>query len=70
MKYLTAKEAATNWGITSRRVQILCSEGRVSGAWRLGSAWAIPADAQKPMDERICRKEHPQSGKENTNALD
>ena len=53
MEFMTAKEAADKWGITPRRVQVLCSEGRIDGAWRLGNAWAIPATAGKPIDERI-----------------
>ncbi|NLA98591.1 MAG: cell filamentation protein Fic, partial [Spirochaetales bacterium] len=29
--YISAKEAAKKWGISERRVRILCSEGRVDG---------------------------------------
>ena len=32
---------------------MLCSEGRIEGATKIGSYWAIPADAKKPKDERI-----------------
>lgn len=53
MEYMTAKEASMKWGITPRRVQVLCAEKRIEGAWRLGNAWAIPMDAEKPKDERI-----------------
>jgi len=42
MDYITAKEAAEKWGISQRRVQHLCEQGRVAGAVRLGWAWAIP----------------------------
>lgn len=52
MDFMTAKEAASKWGITPRRVQKLCAEGRISGAWRLGNAWAIPMSTQKPPDDR------------------
>lgn len=56
MEFMTAKEAAEKWGITPRRVQSLCAEGRISGAWRLGNAWAIPVNSEKPRDERRLHK--------------
>jgi hypothetical protein len=52
MEYMPARETAKKLGITPRRVQALCAEGRIVGAWRLGEAWAIPTDARKPRDER------------------
>ncbi len=57
MEFMTAKEAAKKWGITPRRVQILCAEGRIFGAWRLGNAWAIPVGTEKPRDERAQNKD-------------
>lgn len=56
MDFMTAKEAAVKWGITPRRVQALCAEGRIPGAWRLGNAWAIPVNSEKPRDERTVNK--------------
>lgn len=50
--YITSKEAAQKWGISDRRVQILCSHGRICGARKHGWSWAIPADAGKPLDAR------------------
>ena len=50
--YKSVKEIAKDWGITARRVQILCNEGRIEGAARLGREWAIPKDACKPRDLR------------------
>ena len=52
MEYMSAKEAASKWGITDRRVQVLCEQGRIEGVFRLGNAWAIPANAEKPVDAR------------------
>jgi excisionase family DNA binding protein len=49
---MTAKDAAELWGITPRRVQILCDSGKVSGAVRMGRTWIIPKDALKPIDGR------------------
>lgn len=53
MEFITANQAAQKWGISQRRVQILCAEGRISGVFKLGEAWAIPVDASKPNDSRI-----------------
>jgi len=55
MDYITAKEAANKWGITERRVQALCKQGKIPGVFRLGWAWAIPKDAIKPGDSRKTR---------------
>ena len=52
MEYITAKEAAEKWGISQRRVQVLCEQGRIEGAVRLVWAWAIPRDIIKPLDAR------------------
>jgi hypothetical protein len=51
MEYLSTAEVAKKWGITARRVQILCKEGRVEGAMYKG-IWLIPDDAKKPEDPR------------------
>lgn len=53
MEYMTAKEAAEKWGISERRVQVLCTKGRIDRVQRLGNVWAIPIDANKPMDNRV-----------------
>ena len=53
MKYLSAKQTAAKWGISPRRIQILCKEERIPGAFIVGNSWAIPEKAEKPKDERI-----------------
>lgn len=53
MEYLSISQTAEKWNISRRRIQVLCSEGRIPGAMRIGFAWAIPADAEKPKDQRI-----------------
>ena len=55
--YITAKQAAEKWGISDRRVRILCSQGKIPGAYQQGRAWKIPYDATKPTDERYKNKE-------------
>ena len=52
MEYMTANQAAHKWNISQRRVQILCAEGRIPGVFKLGEAWAIPSNAEKPIDKR------------------
>ena len=53
MKYLSTFEVAKKWGLSARRVGILCSEGRIDGAQKAGKMWIIPEDAVKPADARI-----------------
>lgn len=53
MTYLSIAQTAERWGISPRRIQILCRDGRVSGAVRIGHSWAIPDNAPKPADARI-----------------
>ena len=52
MKYITASQAADKWNISQRRVQIMCAQNRIKGAFKLGETWAIPENAQKPKDKR------------------
>ena len=52
-EYMSIQQAAEKWGISERRIQVLCGEERVPGAFRIGRVWVIPSDAQKPMDARI-----------------
>lgn len=56
MEYLTAQQMAKKWDISQRRVQVLCAEGRIPGVFKLGDAWAIPADSEKPVDYRLKQK--------------
>jgi len=51
--YISAKDAAAKWGISNRRVSVLCREERIPGAFQLGSGWAIPTNAEKPPDARL-----------------
>ena len=53
MGFMTASEAAKKWKISQRRVQILCSENRIEGIFKLGENWAIPDTAEKPYDKRL-----------------
>ena len=50
--YITVKQASEKWGISDRRVRVLCSEGKIPGAYQEGRTWKIPYDAIKPTDGR------------------
>jgi excisionase family DNA binding protein len=54
---MSTKEAAERWGISNRRVRVLCSEGKIPGAYQEGRRWKIPQDAVKPADRRYKSKE-------------
>ena len=43
--YVTVTEMANKWGLKPRTVQIMCSDGKISGVTKFGRSWAIPADA-------------------------
>jgi Fic family protein len=51
--FISVKDASEKWGLSERRVRVLCSEGKISGAVREGRSWKIPADSAKPLDGRV-----------------
>ncbi len=53
MNYIKVSQAAEKWGISARRVRVLCAEGKVEGAIRKGKLYMIPENAQKPFDGRV-----------------
>ena len=55
MEYITVAQAAEQWGISDRRVRILCQQGKIDGVIRKGRVWMIPASAEKPIDGRTTR---------------
>lgn len=44
-----------NGGLSTRRVLVLCAEGKIDGVIRRGKLYMIPANAQKPADGRLAR---------------
>lgn len=50
--YKTISEKAVEWEVTPRWIQVLCKEGRIEGAERVGKTWAIPEATKKPADAR------------------
>ncbi len=52
MDLITVKEAAEKWGVTPRRVQGLCKEGKIKGAKRWERTWMIPSYAVLPSSSK------------------
>lgn len=52
MTYWNVKNAAQQWGLSERRVTLLCRNGRIPGALKEGRKWLIPAGTSKPEDMR------------------
>lgn len=50
--YISVGDAATKFNISRRRVQLLCEQGRISGANMIDGVWLIPETASKPADRR------------------
>ena len=53
IEYMTLRVTSEKWGISTRRINTLCSDGRIPDATKLGNMWVIPRDSIKPKDERI-----------------
>lgn len=45
MHYISTKEASEKWDISDRRIRVLCNEGQIEGAIKIGRNWSIPSDA-------------------------
>ena len=52
MNFLTTVEMSEKWGISSRRISLLCTQGRIEGAIKKGKTWLLPEDAVKPEYKR------------------
>lgn len=48
MEYISIKEASEKWNITTRRIQVLCTTGRIDGAHKHAGVWFIPIGQNKP----------------------
>ena len=51
-KHISVQQAAKQWGISDRRVRVLCGEGKIPGAFKDGKSYKIPENAKKPIDGR------------------
>lgn len=52
MGYISLKKASELWNISERRIRRLIQENRIEGAIKIGNAWNIPFDTNKPIDKR------------------
>ena len=58
MEYMKVTQAAEQWGISDRRVRILCQQGKIEGVIQKGRSYLIPCDAVKPIDGRTLIKQY------------
>lgn len=56
MEYINVAQVAERWGISDRRVRILCQQGKIEGVIRKGRSYLIPNNAVKPVDGRTLRR--------------
>jgi len=52
MDYLTTIEMSEKWGISPRRIAVLCEQKRIDGVLKKGKTWLIPINAKRPEDGR------------------
>ena len=56
VKRVSASEMAKRWGLSLRRVRVLCAEGKIFAARRgADGIWTIPVTADRPIDGRSHR---------------
>ncbi len=55
MNYISVRQTAEKWGLSDRRVRLLCEQGKIEGMIREGRSYRIPANAIRPLDGRIAR---------------
>ena len=53
MEFMSIRQTAEKWGISKRRVQVLCAQERIPGATKIDTSWVIPSNAIKPDDNRV-----------------
>ncbi len=51
--YVTVNELAKHWDMAPRTIQTMCADGKIPGAYKFGSVWALTSDAERPKDHRI-----------------
>ena len=44
MGYLSIRQTSEKWNLSPRWINDLCSDGRIPGAMKIGSYWAIPEE--------------------------
>ena len=62
MEYCSLRQISEKWGISVRRIQVLCVEKRIPGAVKIGYSWAIPANAEKLKDASVKSGKYAKNG--------
>ena len=55
MDYIKVSQAAEKWGLSPRRVRLLCAQNRIDGVVQKGKLYMIPQNAPKPIDARTLK---------------
>ena len=58
MDYTIVKEISKQWGISDRRVRLLCQQGSIDGVLQKGRSYLIPENTAKPMDKRYTKNKN------------
>ena len=56
MEYIKVSQAAEKWGLSPRRVRLLCAQNRIDGVVQKGKLYMIPENAPKPVDARTLKE--------------
>lgn len=56
-EYCSIRQISKKWGISVRRIQVLCVENRIPGAVKIGYSWIIPTYAEKKQrcQSEVCK---------------
>lgn len=57
MEFLTTKQAAKLWGISPRRVALLCAQGRIPETAKAGKTWLLPHSLTQSNSARTYKKQ-------------
>ena len=55
MEYIKVSQAAQKWGLSPRRVRLLCAQNRIDGVVKKGKLYMIPENTPKPIDARTLK---------------
>ena len=69
MKFMTTTETGKKWGLSARRVGVLCAQRRIPGVQKTGNTWLIPEDSEKPADARVKSGKFIKSKTENNDTI-
>ncbi len=55
MEYIKVSQAAQKWGLSPRRVRLLCAQNRIDGVVKKGKLYMISENTPKPIDARTLK---------------